>query len=488
MPLILGTNSIKDTGYNVANSLRFNDGSSDYLDKSSYGTPTSQKKFTWSCWFKIGETPPTGGRFFDFWKGSGSGFSYGNGLFLTSNSQLGIGSGDDNNGRIITNRVFRDPSAWYHVVAVYDSPNSTAGDRLQLYVNGVRETSFSANVTVTQNQDYQAFTSNHGGIGTYYDKSTSSEFFDGYMAEVVFIDGLALTPTSFGEFDEDSPTIWKPIDVSGLTFGTNGFYLDFEDSSALGNDVAGSNNFTANNLTAIDQSLDTCTNNFATINPLTIVAGASLTLSEGNLTFNGTSTDAGAKATFGVSSGKWYWEVKVKMSADGSSGSDRILVATENVRQFTSATDPNSQGIWGIQSRGGSGATLNSYTNGTFSNVNSGSAGFNNTDIIGVALDADNGKLYFSINGTFKDLSGNTGNPANATNPTFTGLPTDGTFLLPYVENRVNVTPSSEVNFGGTQSFTISSGNTDGNGFGNFEYEVPSGYFSLCTKNLAENG
>ena len=253
--------------YEVANSLRFNDDSSDYLDKSSYATATSTKKFTWSCWFKLGEVGARG-RFFDFWKGGGSGFSYGNGLFFTTGHELGIGSGDDSNGRIITTRKFRDPSAWYHVVAVYDSPNSTAGDRLQLYINGVRETDFSANVTVTQDWDYQAFTSNHGGIGTYYDKSTSSEFFDGYMAEVVFIDGQSLDPTSFGEFDEDS-SIWKPIDVSGLTFGNNGFYLPFENSSALGQDDSGNgNNFTVNNLTSIDQTTDTCTNNFATFNSI----------------------------------------------------------------------------------------------------------------------------------------------------------------------------------------------------------------------------
>jgi hypothetical protein len=127
------------------NSCRFDDGSSDYFDKSSYGTPTSTKQFTWSCWFKISETLARG-RFFDFWKGGGSGFSYGNGLFFTTGGELGIGSGDDNNGRIITNRVFRDPSAWYHVVAVYDSPNSTAADRLRLYINGERETSFSAHI------------------------------------------------------------------------------------------------------------------------------------------------------------------------------------------------------------------------------------------------------------------------------------------------------------------------------------------------------
>jgi len=447
-------------GFNVDNSLRFNDGSSDYLDKSSYGTPTSQKKFTWSCWFKLGETPARG-RFFDFWKGGGSGFSYGNGLFFTSDNQLGIGSGDDSNGRIITNRVFRDPSAWYHVVAVYDSPNSTAGDRLQLYVNGVRETDFSANVTATQNWDYQAFTSNHGGIGTYYDKSTSSEFFDGYMAEVVFIDGQALDPTSFGEFDEDSG-IWKPINVSGLTFGNNGFYLDFEDSSALGNDKAGSNNFTVNNLTAIDQSTDTCTNNFCTLNPLT---KSSATFSEGNLKQGG--AGASAVATFGVSSGKWYFEQKIL----GGNNEAHLGFALENSGIF-------KDNVTGGTVRGSGYVSLYSF-DGKIYNEGSATSSFGTfsaNDIIGFALDVDAGDIFLYQNGTVLNsgsavVSGKTGK---------TWFPF-GNF------DSGNVT-GIEHNFGGTQTFTISSGNTDGNGYGNFEYSVPSGYYALNSKNLAEYG
>ena len=467
MPLILGTNSIKDTGYNVANSLRFNDGSSDYLDKSSYGTPTSQKKFTWSCWFKISETLARG-RFFDFWKGGGSGFSYGNGLFFTTGGELGIGSGDDNNGRIITNRVFRDTSAWYHVVAVFDSPNSTAADRLQLYVNGVRETSFSANVTATQNQDYQAFTSNHGGIGTYYDKSTSSEFFDGYMAEVVFIDGLALDATSFGEFDEDSPTIWKPKDVSGLTFGTNGFYLDFENSGSLGADVSGNgNNFTVNNLTSIDQSTDTCTNNFATLNPL--VPTSSATFSEGNLKITGSSSSAysnRSQSTFAVESGKWYFEVE----ADAVGGSNPTIGIGRSDRSASDNPTGSNAGDICIRldnEKYDEGSASASYFSSSISNGN----------IIGVALDMDNGKIWFSLQGTFVGTVGSSGEAAtftvgNGITITPTLRPMDGTLIC---------------NFG-SPPYTISSGNSDGAGFGQFEYAPPSGYLALCTKNLATDG
>ena len=482
MPTILGANTL--SGYDVDNSLRFNYDSSDYLNKT-LGTATNRKIFTISMWVKRSELYGVNSET-KYLMSAGNNASTNIDEFYFRHDTLDFSGYESSTTefQLRTNQLFRDVSSWYHIVVAYDSTQGTASNRIKMYVNGSQITSFSTETYPDQNHE-PLFNSN---IAHEIGRNTDARKFDGYMTEIVFIDGQALDPTSFGEFDSDSPTIWKPIDVSGLTFGNNGFYLDFEDSGSLGNDKAGSNNFTVNNLTAADQSTDTCTNNYAVLNPLTIPNGASLTLSEGNLQFNGTSTDAGAKATFGVSSGKWYWEVKTKLSDDNSSGSDRILVATETVRQITSATDPNSQGIWGIQSRSGSGATLNSFTNGTFSNGNSGSTGFNNGTIIGVALDADNGKLYFHKDGTYTDLSGNTGDPANGTNPTFTGLPTDGTLLFPYFENRPNVTPSSQVNFGGTQSFSISSGNSDGNGYGNFEYSVPSGYYALNTKNLAEYG
>ena len=150
-------------------------------------------------------------------------------------------------------------------MASVDTEQATASNRVRVYVNGTEVTSFSTETNPSQNADTTINTTQPMEIGRRI--SNSADFFDGYMAEVCFIDGQQLDATSFGEFDSDTG-IWKPIDVSGLTFGTNGFYLDFEDSSALGNDAAGSNNFTVNNLTSIDQTTDTCTNNFATLNPL----------------------------------------------------------------------------------------------------------------------------------------------------------------------------------------------------------------------------
>ena len=480
MPTILGANTLS-SGYEVENSLRFDDGSSAFLSKTFSGDGTSHDVGTVSFWIKRCELDAEQGIFT-------AGSSNRHFIRFESNNTFTFRAVTDS-FHLNTNQIFRETSGWYHFVIAYDTTQGTGSNRVKIYVNGVQLTSFATADYPDQNLDIKLGAAEANHIGN--DAEQTNPYYDGYMAEFVYIDGQQLAPTSFGEFDEDSPNIWKPIDVSGLTFGTNGFYLEFKqtgtsaNSSGMGADTSGNDNhFGTSGLASTDVTEDTCTNNFAVLNPLTIPSGSSLTLSEGNLDVNGNSTDVGAKATLGVSAGKWYWEIK---AVSASSGSDRMLVATENVRQITSATDENSQGIWGIQSRSGSGATLNSFTNGTFSNGNSGSTGFNDNTIIGVALDADNGKLYFHKDGTYTDLSGNTGNPANGTNPTFTGLPTDGTFLFPYVENRLNGTPSSQVNFGGAPSFSISSGNTDGK-YGNFEYAPPSGYYALCTKRLAEFG
>ena len=489
MPTILGANTLS-TGYDVENSLKFNDGDTPNLVRTiSSGADVT--KFTFSFWCKrctlggdqriYSNENTTAKQIY---------IRFNNNNTFTTYHQ---GGGSDVLS-FDTNAIFRDTTGWYHFHFLMDSTQGTESDRFKMHVNGQQITSFNNPVYPSSNEAAAFLNSSEKqNIGFRDASAGGGQHFDGYLAETVLLQGVAEPYTTFGEFDEDSPNIWKPKDFKNdVTFGTNGFYLEFKqtgtsaNSSGIGADTSGNDNhLTPSNLAATDVTTDTCTNNYAVLNPLTVPNGASLTLAEGNLTIGGNQTDSGAKATLGVSAGKWYWEIKAVVA---SGGSDRLLVATEAVRQITSATDENSQGIWGIQSRSGTGATLNSFTNGTFSNGNSGSTGFNDNTIIGVALDADNGKLYFHKDGTYTDLSGNTGNPADGTNPTFTGLPTDGTFLFPYVENRPNGTPSSQVNFGGAPSFAISSGNSDANGYGNFEYSVPSGHYALNTKNLAEHG
>ena len=476
MPLILGTNSIKDTGYNVANSVRFNDGSGDELTRSQGSSPSSRRLFTFSAWVKRSSL--------------NSGGSDPNMQFFSQHNDTSdrmdfrFQSGDTidfrNNSprcRITTDRLFRDVSSWYHICLRVDTTQSTAANRIRLYINGVQETSFSTADYGDQNDDLITNASTFD-VG---DDSYGTAHFDGYMCEVVYCDGQSLAPTSFGEFDEDSPTIWKPIDVSGLTFGTNGFHLDFENASSLGADVSGnSNNFTVNNLTSVDQSTDTCTNNFATLNPLDVLDDDGRTLSEGNLNFTTSSGNNGnISGTQAVSgSGKWYFETKISAQSGSTSSSAKFgIVGIRDLDKSDPYVAGNSYYIYS-DGRKEDGANT----------TNSAHPGYSLNDIVQVALDLDNGNIYFGLNGNWGDNSGNFNQTFGNATAFFTSINTSGFWSAYFVKNvTADNALTLSVNFG-SPSFAISSGNSDGNGYGNFEYSVPSGYYSINTKNLAEFG
>ena len=235
MPLILPGNvgsATAATGYNVANSCRFNSGDSAYMNVTSVSTVTNRLKFIISLWVKrstLGAKSMIG-------TVGGDDTNFG-AIWFDSSDRLncteGSGGGELN---FITNRVFRDVSAWYNIILAIDTTQGTESNRVKIYVNGTQETSFSTSTYPSQNSNMHL---NRNGKVQYLGRHTDSSndyYFDGYMAEVVWVDGQQLDQTSFGEFDSDSPTIWKPIDVSSLTFGNNGFYLDFEDSGDLGDD------------------------------------------------------------------------------------------------------------------------------------------------------------------------------------------------------------------------------------------------------------
>ena len=375
-----------------------------------------------------------------------------------------------------TTRLFRDFSAWYHFVLAFDTTQGTDTNRVKVYVNGVQETSFSTSTYPSQNTNIQI---NNNTPHSFGKSAVNNQFWGGYMAELILIDGSALAPTDFGEFDEDSG-IWKPINVSGLTFGTNGFYLDCEDSSALGADVSGNtNNFTVNNLTAIDQTTDTPTNNFATLNPLNQIS--SVAYSEGNLKFtNSSSTNRLAFANFVMTQGKWYCEMKIT-----EHNTNYTHIGLRNIGSYTLTNayvnDPTNEKVSYLNGGGTSSAGRVFIHGGTETdNMPSYTSG----DIIGMACDMDNGYLYYHKNGTYI----NSGNPASG------GSGSGGFDIYNHgnvdycfaVSNKDGGTdPVIDANFG-SPSFAISSGNTDGNGYGNFEYAVPNSYLSLCTANLSE--
>jgi len=464
MPLILSGNvaSAIGGGYEVANSCKFDSGSSAYMKKAQSGG--NREKWTFSTWIK--KTLKVANNIIINPIGVNIAFNTTHTLYMDIS---GVGR------MFETNAVFRDPSAWYHIVVAFNTTDysTVSAGQVKVYVNGVEQTFAS---TVNMSSGFDSGMNESGvDIGIGRDESGDTNYADQYLAETVLIDGQQLAATSFGEFDEDSPTIWKPIDVSGLTFGTNGFYLDYEDSSNLGNDANGGTDFTESGLAATDQTTDTPTNNFATMNPLdNFYYGA--TFSEGNLKLvQPSSTECYITSTIAVSSGKWYWEIKITSSGSGRDFvgiGDKVAIAAD----FTPFSgNSNMLSYYGYTGDSKAGSTGTSYGDT-----------FTTGDIIGVAMDLDNNKLYFSKNGTFQDsgdpTSGATGTGALSINAS----PADDVWYAQFA-NIHNTASTFEANFG-NPTFTISSGNADDNGYGNFEYDVPSGYYALCTKNLGEFG
>jgi hypothetical protein len=465
MPLILSGNvasATADAGYTVANSCRLNPGAK--LTKT-FGSTSNRRTYTVSLWLKKCST--TTEQNFVFAGDVDGANPYFDARFDDTQiiNWYHSESGGAEEFNLKTNAVFKDPSAWYHIVFAVDTTQGTDTNRLKLYVNGEQITSFSRSVYPDQDFD-TAFNVNDyetifGGL------RSNTPTYDGYMAEVVMIDGSQLTPTSFGEFDEDSPTIWKPIDVSGLTFGTNGFYLDFEASDNLGNDANGGTDFTETDLAATDQATDTPTNNFPTINPL-IKPASAITLSEGNLkaVFPGSWT--ALPATFGLTAGKWYFEAK-----NITSGQNAFIgVVTENQAWGDSTPYDETTGVV-LYGPGGRKSVDGTDSDGFFATLSSG-------EIVGVHLDLDSDPktILFSVDGT----------ATPDTTPVDLPSTFDDLFIFPYfIGNSSSATANWEVNFG-NPPYANSSDAADENGYGAFEYAPASGYYALCTKNLAEYG
>ena len=461
MSIIIPANSAAGgAGYQVDNSCRFNSGSSDSLSRSS--TAGNKKTWTFSFWLKRSKLDVL--QFIAF-------------SDVVNYFRMRITSGNvfeifDSNGNNTWNwgNLLRDTSAWYHLVLRADSTDGTNGNRLRLYING---TLASANTVASISQGYD-FSFNQGGTFKIAEFS-GNNYLDGYLAETILIDGQALAPTDFGEFDEDSG-IWKPIDVSGLTFGSQGFYLDYKDSGALGNDVSGNNkDFTANNLTSIDQSTDTCTNNFCTPNSLYPPSNGSVVFSEGNLKTVFSTYSQSPNGTMGAYSGKWYYEMKM---ADTHA---RFGWCESHCPQGDTDSDSTFP-AYAIYSNGSNGLSVYKNVTARGITLNTGYTSWSAGNIVGIAFDIDNGKFYAHLNGTYY----NSGNPASGSGALITGITAqEGGLFIPYLNCGTSSSKTFEWNFG-SPPYAISSGNTDGNDRGDFEYEVPSGYLALCTKNISE--
>jgi len=463
------------TGYDIDNSLKFEE---DNLE-AVYAQPTAdgnQRTWTVSMWFKRTEIT-TSGHYHTLVTalvGAETGSVY-----ITPTDELicDVGLGGTRN-RQQTAMKFRDTSAWYHIVWRVDTTQGTAADRHRLYVNGVLQ-----EWTTIDGYPAQNFQSNWNNnypiyIGCY---STYNNYgMCGYIAEVHHTDGISHAPTEFGEFDEDTG-IWKPKEYTG-SYGAQGFYLPFDNSSNLGTNAKGNDvNFTLQNIAAADQATDTPTNNFATFNIIKRYNQGTMSFQNG-----GTEVTVGSGGGFwttvftsmAVNKGKWYFEAEVRV-ANGTTmwGCTPVGQTEINI---------NTDWYLGQNSNGQSGAGFYDnddayyHAGGATACTISGSS-FNTQagDIVMIGVDMDNNKLYAGVNGNWCNSSDNT--LPNATGITIVDE-------LTYFAMAVFNAATHKANFGGYTTISISSAASDDNGYGTFEYAPPSGYYALCTKNLEEYG
>ena len=463
MAFLVGGANTLDSSYEIENSLRFNEDDSAYLSKT-WGSEGSKRTMTFSFWFKRGEF---GDERYNVYAAGADANNRDTIATMDESFDLILQRNDTTYYRLRTNRLFRDPSAWYHMVIAIDTTDGTASNRFKMYVNGVQETSFATSDYPTQNLDLYF----NDDIAQYIGRFSTSDInhWDGHMADFYFIDGTQYAASDFGETNDNG--VWVPKKFAG-TFGSNGFKLEFkqtgtsQNSSGIGADTSGNDNhFAVTNLAAVDITTDTPTNNFATLNPLGGITGTGGgTFSEGNCKYVTSGTDStGALSTIPVggnlATGKWYCEFKA-------------ISKTGNYYNYGVSNVPT-----GIFSGGGGIHSIiyrsdgKIYLNGNQSETSLTSLSDN--DIVGMAYNGDLGKLQFYINGS--TVGG------------LKSIPNTGFEVFFCSASNGGSTQTTEINFGNAP-FSISSGNADANGYGNFEYAVPSGYYALCTKNLAEYG
>ena len=460
----------------IERSLRINSGDSAYLSRN-HSTDGNRRTFTISFWTKKSNMSDTGRVVFQSRLNSNSSDQLQ--IQLRSEYRIRVlgNSGGSVNLLLDTTSLFRESSAWYHIVFAVDTTQGNASDRNKLYVNGTQITQFQSSAhpsSFTQNTETpvnQASSRRHLiGCQRPNTSSTLNAFMDGYLAEFNLIDGQQYDPSFFG-YTESQTGLWRPKRYEG-TYGTNGFHLEFKDNSstsALGKDTSGNgNDFTTNNFAVSDSMPDTPTNNFATYDPLAESGGS---YSEGNLKV--VSTADPASSTIGFTSGKFYFEVYVDATNNMYIG----------VIPIDFGLNPGRGGGWdhGAIAYKANGDQY-SLKAGQSSVSASYGASYTAGDIIGCAVDIDNDTITFYKNGVSQ---GNTTNGVSYVSATGAKDQTYG--ALAYCNGGNNI---MRANFGQDSTFqgTVSAGgNKDASGLGDFKYAVPSGYNALCSKNLPLN-
>ncbi len=375
--------------------------------------------------------------------------------------------------RKITTRKFRDNSAFYHIVVAIDTTDGTAEDRCKIYVNGTRETSFSTNTNPSQNQNLNMNTGSSYQHRIGRDEWTTPAYYDGLMAHVHWVDGTAYQASTFGESDSVSG-IWKPKTNPSVTYGTNGFFFKFENSGNMDLDSSG-NNHTFTTGGTLTQNIDTPSNNFATWNPLKTSEGSNVRIPSFDLgntraNFDNASYNESAYTTLAVSSGKWYCEMK----AEDISANANTRIGIANIEYTGSSFQGNDTNTFTYQADGNKrvAGTASSYGNT-----------YTTGDIIGIAMDLDNQKLYFSKNGVFQNsgvpTSGSTGTGAISINSNI-----NYSFYAEDYASSGNKEISANFGQGYFGTTQVASAGTAPSEGGIFEYDCPSGYQSLCTKGI----
>ena len=497
MPTILGANSV--SGYEVANSGNFgSDGMFLTRSQSDNESDTDRRKFTISGWYKQTFQGSASG-WNGFWSAAADGNNYTS--LKKNNNTLG-------NSRLIfglkisgtevtftTTQEFRDPTSWFNIVCAFDSTDGTAADRFKLYVNGERAAgAFSADITQNVSAHWGDDAS-AGRVGAYNNNSGGSYMHNGYMADVAMTVGYAHGPDKFGETDSNG--FWIPKNPA-ISYSANGFKLEFKqtgasaNASGFGADTSGNtNHFTIDNddgdIAYGGGKTDTPTNNFNVLNPFAINRDKPIIgVSQGGLVPFDTQNDAhriiGSIMCF--AKGKWYMECKY------SGGTNEVTFGILDVdnRYANQAWYTAGGSFPGDISDGNSFGYRqdgNLFTNG---NTTSGKTTWaSNGDFLGLAIDCDNNAIYAHVNGTYVD----SGDPTSGASKTgsLSNFQQTG-FMMPAVSVKATSYNGAYVNFGSpaNDDSGVTNSNADANGYGKFQYAVPSGYFALCTKNLAEYG
>ncbi|MDA7814299.1 hypothetical protein N8990_05265 [Candidatus Pelagibacter sp.] len=413
-----------------------------------------RRKWTWSAWVKRANLGSNNWLFHTYLAGNNE-----NSIFFTPDDQLAfsIYTGNNDNGRLTTNRKFRDTNAWYHLQFVWDSANSTAGNRMRIYVNGVEETSFATDTNPPINYEAIFNSAINHTIGQYGNNDASMRF-SGSMSHVHFSDGYALAPTVFGEYDANG--VWKIKTSPSFTLGTNGFTI-LKDGNTITDQSSNSNNWSASG--TLTKTEDCPSNVFATLNPLSTPS----TLSNGNLqaVYAGSGSYATASSTLGMTSGKFYCEVKLTLTnnypATGICATNSSHATTLKQTDWL-GSDADSYGIYTSE---GKVYNIGNVVN-TFGAISTG-------DILGMALDLDSAQntLKYYKNGSLIGTQ---------------NITTNSNGWMFGCTNENTGSTNAQFNFGNGYFGTtaVSSAGTNASGIGIFEYDVPTGYTALSTKGL----